>query len=105
LVSEEDLIDIVGDAIKDCCCSAKPPVREVCDKSSKQGKWGFFVKEPFNKSYSALTSKRRFFSEWEIKNLLRENKKSLTLPHAAIISPLAEEWLKEKGIEVIFNNR
>ena len=44
---------------------------------------------------------RPFLSEYDIKKRLTAGGSRLTIPRAAIISPLATDWLTLKGIEVI----
>ncbi len=100
MISIEDLADIMFEEIKYWCCSKKQIPGSRTDTLS--GKRGFFVKEPYLKSYSQLVTKRKFFSEWEIKSLLKNNEKILTIPKNSILSPLALDWLEEKGIKIVY---
>ncbi|MBI5245142.1 MAG: hypothetical protein HY922_15880 [Elusimicrobia bacterium] len=44
---------------------------------------------------------RRFLTEHEIKKALTPGARVLTIPTGAIVSPLAQEWLALKGIEIV----
>ena len=45
---------------------------------------------------------RKFLSEYEIRRMLTSQGSSrLKVPQRSIISPLAQEWLSERGIEII----
>ena len=44
---------------------------------------------------------RRFLTEHEIRKALTPGARVLTIPTGAIVSPLAQEWLALKGIEIL----
>lgn len=45
---------------------------------------------------------RNFLSEYDIKKLLKKNPLLLCIPKQTIISPLAQDWLLEKNIKIIY---
>ena len=45
---------------------------------------------------------RLFISEYEVRRRLTENGTPLKLPRGAILSPLAQDWLGFKGIDIIW---
>ena len=101
-VSKEDIVDIVASCLK-CAVPRESSAKKMIEqKNSRQGKWGFYLRETYNKSFTSLPTKRLFYSEYDIKRILKESKNKLQVPKSAIISPLAEEWLKEKRIEIIY---
>lgn len=63
-------------------------------------KFGFFARTEFNPPYTSLRAKRQFISEYEIKKMLGPGQKVLRAKKTAILSPLAMEWLEEKGIVI-----
>jgi hypothetical protein len=45
--------------------------------------------------------KKLFVSEREIKKMLTAGGKRLTIPKDSIVSPLAQDWLTLRGIEIV----
>lgn len=105
-LSEDDLIDIIVDALSkkkappDDWRSAGRPGQ---GGERSVGKWGFHVQKPFNASWTSMPMKRPFVSEHMAKQLADKEKaqKRIRIPKAAILSPLAEEWLQSRGVSVV----
>ncbi len=60
---------------------------------------GFYTAEPYLHSFTSLKG-RPFVSEYDVRERIRGGEKSLTLPKGAILSPLVQELVQEKGIQV-----
>lgn len=101
MVSPDDIVEIVLDALKKNHPGKENFRKELEKESDKKGRWGFYLKETYNKPYTSLPAKKIFLSEYEIKQMLKDGKKELRLPSSAIISPLAQEWLSQKGIKIV----
>ncbi len=102
MVSEEDLVEIVLGALKSA--SGRVDFRkQINQPPARSGKWGFYVRQPYNPSYTSLPAKRIFLSERDIKGMAAQKAgaKTLKIPKEAIVSPLADDWLYRKGIELI----
>ena len=97
MISPDDIAEIVLEAVKECSTQA---LRRVSEPERK-GKWGFHVREPYNKPYTSFAAKRIFLSEYEVKRLLSGGLKTLRIPKSAILSPLALEWMEGKNIEIV----
>lgn len=102
MISQEDVAEILLDALKEQPEIPKEPVRIPEREAERKGKWGFHVREPVNRPYQSLAAKRVFLSEYEIKSILKNGQKKIALPKSAIVSPLAQEWLQSKGIDIVF---
>lgn len=63
------------------------------------GRRGFYTSEPYLRSFTSLKG-RPFFSEHDVRERIRGGGKSLTFPKGAILSPLVQELVQEKGIQV-----
>ena len=63
------------------------------------GRRGFYTAEPYLHSFTSLKG-RPFVSEHDVRERIRGGEKSLTLPKGAILSPLVQELVQEKGIQV-----
>lgn len=100
MFSEDDLADIVYDALKDAAPRAAGLRSAIGDPQIRKGKWGFHVREPVNRPYTSLPARRVFLSEYDIKLRLKPGQHTLRVPRNAILSPLADEWLGPKGIRV-----
>ncbi|MBI3012044.1 MAG: hypothetical protein HYY63_00280 [Elusimicrobia bacterium] len=98
---EDDIVEMLLEELRPA-----PGTRDFRNELEKEvprtGQWGFFLKDPFNRGKTNLPARRLFFSEYEIKKLLSGGKKKCVLPSSAIVSPLAEEWIQEKGIQIVF---
>jgi len=57
------------------------------------------------RSSPAFLKGRRFLTEHEIRKALTPGARVLTIPVGAIVSPLAQEWLALKGIEILRSDR
>lgn len=101
MVSPDDIVEIVLEALKRDTPGKENFRKELEKESGKKGRWGFHVKEPYLKPYTSLPARKIFLSEYEIKQMLKDGKKELRLPASAILSPLALEWLAEKGIKIV----
>ena len=66
------------------------------------GRRGFYTAEPYLHSFTTLKG-RAFVSEHDVKERIRRGEKILTLPKGAILSPLVQELVQEKGIQVQFD--
>ena len=108
---EDEVADIVFDALKegghDCIMSPAKSARAVANFRARidqdpprAGKWGFHVQERYNRPFTSLPARRIFLSEYDIKKSL-EDGKTLRIPKSAIVSPLAQEWLDEKRVQII----
>lgn len=102
MLSEDDLAEIVYDALKSSDSRTGNLRAAMNEPPARKGKWGFHAREPYNRPYTSLPVRRIFLSEYDIKQRLAPGQKQLRVPRGAIISPLAEEWLTEKGIRVEF---
>ena len=101
MVSDDDLVEIILETIKSSR-TPNPDFRKSLEQTPvRKGKWGFHVTPLFNKPYTSLPARKLFLSEYEIKLLLKDGRKKLVVPESAILSPLAQEWLIEKGIQII----
>jgi hypothetical protein len=99
-------LDDLAGVILEQCRAPKPAAGSVEDRlrgirSERRGKWGELAAKPYSRPYTALTSRRIFLSEYELKRLLSDGSKRLVLPRRAIVSPLAEDWIAEKGIKIV----
>lgn len=102
MISEDDIVEIVLDAIKSSDTIVKDFRKRIEQTDTRKGRWGFYASQTFNKPYTSLPAKKIFLSEYEIKQILRDGRKTLLkVPCSAIISPLAQEWLDEKGIKIV----
>jgi len=89
--NSEDLVDVIYESLPleaspGVCVSISPPEGLSPERDR-------FSKEP---------SGRRFFSEYEIKKLLTLEERRLRIPKGSILSPLAQEWLQEKDINIAY---
>ena len=100
MISEEDVAQIVYDAMKGSRESRKDFRKEIERQAQRQGKWGVPLKKPFNLAYTSLPAKKIFLSEHDIKQRLGKEK-VLKVPREAILSPLAAEWISLKGIQIV----
>ncbi|OGR80764.1 MAG: hypothetical protein A3I11_07805 [Elusimicrobia bacterium RIFCSPLOWO2_02_FULL_39_32] len=103
MIDLEEIAEVVWETLKSFE-NQKDPRRLLVEDPRMKGKWGFHIRIPSNPSFTSLPLKRIFFSEYQIKKLLQEGGgglKKLKLPKNALISPLAEDWLMEKRIEII----
>lgn len=97
----EEILEVVWESLQGLE-GQKNPEKLLMEDPRKAGKWGFHVRAPSNPIFTSLPLKRNFFSEYQIKKLLKDQgSKKLKFPKNSIISPLAEDWLMEKGIEII----
>ena len=108
---EDDVVDIVFDALKERGGGRAPfpaagprPVTNfrarIDQDPPRTGKWGFYVRERYNRPFTSLPAKRIFLSEYDIKQSLKGGN-ALRVPKSSIISPLAQEWLDEKRVQII----
>lgn len=67
-----------------------------------EAKSGFFTKEKYIQSFTSLPNKRRYVSEYDIRQMLKTGATSLRLPKNVILSPLALETLQSKRIQIIW---
>ena len=95
MVSPEDIAEIAWEVLRD----ARPG---RTSSEPRQGKWGELAGKPYNRPYSLFRSKRLFLSEYDILQRLKVNSKELRVPKSAILSPLAQDWIWEKGIQVVY---
>lgn len=98
------LDDIAGIVLEQCRSKPAESVERRLEslRAERKGKWGELAGRPYNRPYTALSAKRIFLSEYEIRRLLGDGSKRLVLPRKAIVSPLAQDWLAEKGVEIIY---
>ena len=93
MISEKDIIDVVCDVLSG---------DKNTPKSQSSGhKSGFYVREPWIKSYSSLKSAKKLITEHEVRAAVKNGSKILKIPKDAIIGPLALEIIQEKGINII----
>ena len=98
MISPGDIVDAVWDVLKE-----NRDFRKILEQEpERKGKWGEIVRRPFNRPYTSLPAKRIFLTEHDIRKLLSPGSKKLTVPKEAILSPLAQDWISEKGIEIVF---
>lgn len=100
MVSADDIVDIVLQALKE-----EPPAprnfRKILElEPKKQGKWGGFSRGDYNRPYTSLPAKKIFLSDYDIRKLFKPGDTVLKVPRAAIISPLAQEWLESRKIRI-----
>lgn len=100
MVTRDDIVELVLEALKGTGRVSTDFRPQINRDVAKDGKWGFYVRESFNRPYTSLPARKIFLSEHEVKKLLKDSK-VLRIPGNAIISPLAEEWLGEKGVEIV----
>ncbi|MEW6040705.1 MAG: hypothetical protein AB1633_04215 [Elusimicrobiota bacterium] len=101
MIGEEDIIEIVADTIKEESWKNKvSAVSQPVLKKQEGPKRGFFAKEKYIQSRTSLPKGRQFISEYEIKQMIKDGTSEITVPANAIISPLAQEIIAEKGIKV-----
>ena len=113
MVSSEDIVEIAlaalkeggqtplaSDPNKENKSGEGPACQNVRRDPERKGKWGLILRQSYNKPYTSLPPGRVFITEHDAKQRgLRE--KTFSLPRAAILSPLAEEWLNAKGIKIV----
>jgi hypothetical protein len=103
-LSDDDLVDLIVESL----AHKRPPAdwrsagRQTAAERSA-GKWGFHVRNPVNPSWTSLPMRRPFVSEHMARQLAEKEKaqKRIRVPKAAILSPLAEDWLQSRGIAVV----
>ncbi|RLD18484.1 MAG: hypothetical protein DRI36_01215 [Caldiserica bacterium] len=71
-------------------------------KEERKGKFGFFVKGNYIKSYTKFP-KKELIGEKEVKDWIMKGKRRVVVKRGTIITPLAWELIKEKNIEVKFD--
>ena len=98
-MTDEDLVDAIWESLRDYR-TREGSKNKAGKDSGRQGKWGAALREDYNRPYTSLPSGRIFFSEFEIKRMI-QNDRTLKLPKRSIVSPLAQDWLILKGIKVI----
>ena len=98
-MTEEDLVDTIYGSLRERGTGAGSERNPEKDPR-RQGKWGPALREPYNAPYTSLPAKRIFLSEFEIKQMICGDR-TLKLPRRAILSPLAQDWLTLKGIQII----
>ncbi|HRY29286.1 MAG TPA: hypothetical protein P5079_04525 [Elusimicrobiota bacterium] len=99
MLTEDDLIDIIADALARRLGPAEwRDGRSV--SPSRQGKWGFHVQKPFNRPWTALPMKRPFITEYMARQMAGPGRE-IRIPRSAILSPLAEDWLMAHGVAVV----
>ncbi len=98
MIAIDDIAEVILEALRSNEKAAVNYREALSRESRRDGKWGFQAAIPFNKSYTSLPAKRIFLSERDVKKLLGRDSKKLTVAKAAIISPLAQEWLETKGV-------
>lgn len=103
MVSPDDVVEIILDALKKNSPGKENFRKQLEKESNRKGRWGLTMREPYNKPYTSLPAKKIFLSEYEIKQMLKDGKKELRIPSSAIISPLALEWLSQKGIKIVYS--
>ena len=99
MVKTEDIVDIIEETIR------KDTWRRVVsagDVPPKKHYSGFYTEERFIKSWTSLPKGRPFISEYHLKNLIKDGAKEIRVPGNAIISPLAQDTIQEKGIRIVF---
>ena len=87
MFTQNDLIDLI---ISQLGALSQPPTGAPAPCSKEKAK-----------NDAMLPKGRIFLSEYEIKRQLTARPGRLTIPRDAIISPLAQDWLALKGIEVV----
>ena len=106
MVTDDDIVELVIDTLKGDSwkevVAAKTPAANA--HHAPLPKRGFFAREKYIKSSATLPKGRRFITEYEVKQMLRGGAVEITVPCNAIISPLAQEVLSEKGIRVVRSN-
>lgn len=68
-----------------------------------EAKSGFFTKEKYIQSFTSLPNKKRYVSEYDIRQMLKTGAASIRLPTNVILSPLALETLQSKRIQIIWD--
>ena len=99
MVKTEDIVDIIDETIR------KGIWRKVVsagEEPPKKHYSGFYTEDRFIKSWTALPKGRPFISEYQVRNLIKDGVKEIRVPRNAIISPLAQDTLQEKGIRIVF---
>ena len=106
MVTDDDIVELLVDTIKGVtttnadaavCGSGTDFKSKVCPVA----KYGFFLKEKYINSSTSLPKGRIFYTEREIRQMIKGGVREITVPANAIISPLAQETLNEKGIRVV----
>jgi len=93
MISTDDIVDIIS---------------RLSQKNSSarhsSARYGFFSRpeEPYIRSFSVLRGGRKFFSEYDLRQSLQRGEKTIRLTRGTIISPLAQEIIDEKGIEIVW---
>lgn len=101
MVSPNDIVEFVLDVIREQKSGEKDFRKQLENPPTKKGRWGTVASQPFNKPYTSLPAKKIFLSEYEVKQLLKKSPKELHIPESAIVSPLAQEWLEQKGVKIV----
>lgn len=96
----DDLVEILYDGLSASSTTAKD--FKAAPEPERQGKWGFHVGTPYNRPFTTLRAGRLFLSEHDIRRMLKDGRRTLHVPRRAIVSPLAQEWLTEKGIAILY---
>lgn len=86
-ISQDDLADIVAQTLEG-------------GTQVSEAKSGFFTKEKYIQSFTSLPNKRRYVSEYDIRQMLKAGATSIRLPKNVILSPLALETLQTKGVQI-----
>ncbi|MFH2069626.1 MAG: hypothetical protein ABIJ11_00240 [Elusimicrobiota bacterium] len=99
MVKTEDIVDIIEETIRK---GRWKSAVSAGDEPPKKHYRGFYMEERFIKSWTALPKGRPFISEYQVRDLIKDGAKEIRVPGNAIISPLAQDTIQEKGIRVVF---